>query len=326
MTDSVGVAGVTYRRAEEADLPRVFAVFRAALNAYLVPAGQTPVPEEDDQSPAYRHYLRHDAERFWVAEAEVEAEVEQAAAGDDTGTGDAAGRGIVAWSSGLLRGDWWFLSSLFVLPEAQGRGVGARLFELAGTGAPAGAVRATMTDSIQPVSNTLYARRGLLPREVLVEIGGRPRPGLATPRLGSLEPEPLTAASIPELREIDAAASGVDRSVDHDYYLSASGRRGWLFRRAGRPVAYVMVRPDGWVGPAASVRAPDIGTVAAFAIAALAAEGAEKVQAGVPARCEGVQRALWDAGLVYESTPGLLLASRPFGRLDHYVPASYGLF
>ena len=322
MKDSVGAAGVTYRRAEEADLPRVFAVFRAALNAYLVPAGQTPVPEEDDQSPAYRHYLRHDADRFWVAEAEVE----QAAAGDDTGTGGGAGRGIVAWSSGLLRGDWWFLSSLFVLPEAQGRGVGARLFELAGTGAPAGAVRATMTDSIQPVSNTLYARRGLLPREVLVEIGGRPRPGLAPPRLGSLEPELLTTASIPELREIDAAASGVDRSVDHDYYLSASGRRGWLFRRAGRPVAYVMVRPDGWVGPAASVRAADIRAATSFAIAALAAEGAEKVRAGVPARCEGVQRALWEAGLVYESTPGLLLASRPFGRLDRYVPASYGLF
>jgi GNAT superfamily N-acetyltransferase len=314
-------AEVTFRRAEEADLPRAFEVFRAALNAYLVPAGQPGIPEGDDQSPAYRHYLRHDAERFWVAEAVVEE-----LTGGDGGTLGVTGRQIVAWGSGLLRGDWWFLSSLFVLPAAQGRGVGARLFELAGTGAPAGAVRATMTDSIQPVSNTLYARRGLLPREVLVEIGGRPRTGLEPPRLGSLEPEALTTASIPDLREIDAAASGIDRSVDHDYYLMASGRRGWLFRRAGRPVAYVMVRPDGWVGPAASVRAPDIGTVAAFALAALAGEGAEKVHAGVPARCESVQRAFWEAGLAYQSTPGLLLASRPFGRLDRYVPASYGLF
>ncbi len=305
MKDSVGSAGVTYRRAEEADLPHLFAVFRAALNGYLVPAGQTPVPEEDDPTPAYRHSLRHDGERFWVAVADG---------------------GIVAWTSGLVRGDWWFLSSLFVLPEAQGRGVGARLFELAGTGAPPGAVRATVTDSIQPISNTLYAHRGLLPREALVEIGGRPRPDLARPRLGSLAAEPLTTASIPELGEIDAAASGVDRSVDHDYYLTASGRRGWLFRRAGRPVAYVMVRPDGWVGPAASVRAADIRAATSFGIATLAAEGTEKVRAGVPARCAGAQRALWEAGLVYRSTPGLLLASRPFGRLDRYVPASYGLF
>jgi len=65
-------AQVTYRHAEEADLPRLFEVFRAALNAYLVPAGQTGISEHDDVSPAHRHYLRHDGERFWVAEAVVE--------------------------------------------------------------------------------------------------------------------------------------------------------------------------------------------------------------------------------------------------------------
>jgi GNAT superfamily N-acetyltransferase len=314
-------AGVTYRRAEEADLPRVFHVFRDALNAYLVPAGQPPVPREDDQSPAYRHYLRHDGARFWVAEWSVE----------EVGEGDAdaaggAGREIVAWGCGLLRGDWWFLSSLFVLPRAQGRGVGARLFELAGTGTPQGAVRATISDSIQPLSNTLYARRGLLPREVLIGFGGRPRPDAGRPRLGTLEPEPLVAASISELREIDARALGVDRSVDHGFYLTVSGRRGWLFRRAGRPVAYAMVRPDGWIGPAAALRERDMQPVTAFAIAALAAEGAEKVRAGVTGRCEGAQRAFWEAGLVFESTPGLLLASGPFGRLDRYLAASYGMF
>lgn len=62
-------AEVTFRHAEEADLPRLFEVFRAALNAYLVPAGQAGIPEGDDQSPAYRHYRRHDGERFWIAEA-----------------------------------------------------------------------------------------------------------------------------------------------------------------------------------------------------------------------------------------------------------------
>ena len=72
MSEAGRTAEVTYRRAEEADLPRLFEVFRAALNAYLVPAGQPGIPEGDDQSPAYRHYLRHDGERFWVAEAVVE--------------------------------------------------------------------------------------------------------------------------------------------------------------------------------------------------------------------------------------------------------------
>jgi len=315
-------ADVTYRRAEEADLPRVFAVFRAALNAYLVPAGQEGIPENDEQSPVYRHFLEHDGERFWVAEAHVE---------DLTGGGGGAlgvgGRQIVGWGSGLLRGDWWFLSSLFVLPEAQGLGVGGRLFELAATGAPPGAVRATVTDSLQPVSNTLYARRGLLPREVLVGFGGRPRAGLRPPSLGSLERERLTVASIPELREIDAAAGGLDRSADHEFYLTDGGRSGWLLRRRGRPVAYVLVRQDGWVGPVAAVRERDMETVTASGIADLAQRSAaENVRGGVIGRCEGAQRAFWGAGLVMDGTPGLLLASRPFGRLDRYVPASYGMF
>ena len=321
MNESRPAVEVTYRRAEEADLPRLFEVFRAALNAYLVPAGQTGISEQDDVSPAHRHYLRHDGERFWVAEAVVEE-----LTGGDGGTLGVGGRQVVAWGSGLVRGDWWFLSSLFVLPEAQGIGVGGRLFELAATGAPPGATRATVTDSLQPVSNTLYARRGLLPREVLVEIGGQPRPDLRPPRLGRLEVEPLTTASVADLREIDAAASGVDRSVDHEYYLTVSGRRGWLLRRAGRPAAYVMLRPDGWIGPAASVRAADIYTATAYALAALSAAGAPEALSGVTGRCEGAQRALWEAGLVFRSTPGLLLASRSFGRLDRYLPASYGLF
>ena len=314
-------AEVAFRRAEEADLPRVFEVFRAALNAYLIPAGQTGIPEQDDQYPAYLHYLRHDGERFWVAEAVVEE-----LTGGGGGSLGTTGRQIVAWGSGLVRGDWWFLSSLFVLPEAQGLGVGGRLFELAATGAPPGAVRATVSDSLQPISNTLYARRGLLPREVLVEIGGEPRPGLRPPRLGRLEAEPITSASIPELREIDAAASGVDRSVDHEFYLTVSGRRGWLLRRAGRPAAYVTLRPDGRIGPAASVRAADIRAATAYAVAALSAAGATEVRSGVPGRCEGAQRALWEAGLVFQTTPALLLASRPFGRLDRYLPGSYGMF
>ena len=322
MSEARRTVEVTYRRAEEADLPRVFAVFRAALNAYLVPAGQPAIPEDDLQSPSYRHFLRHDGERFWVAEAIVED-----LTGGGGGTLGETGRRIVGWGCGLVRGEWWFLSSLFVLPEAQGLGVGTRLFDLATTGAPPGAVRATVTDSIQPISNTLYARRGLLPREVLIGFGGRPREGLRYPAMGTLEAERLSVASVPELREIDAAASGLDRSIDHEFYLTGGGRYGFLLRRRGRAAGYVVVRKDGWVGPVAALRERDIETATAFGIAELAGRvTTEEIRGGVTGRCEGAQRAFWRSGLKFDSTPGLLLASRPFGRLDRYVAASYGMF
>lgn len=71
-------------------------------------------------------------------------------------------------------------------------------------------------------------------------------------------------------------------------------------RTTGRPAAEVMYR-----------RAEEADLPRAFA---------------VTGRCEGAQRAFWGAGLRFSSTPGLLLSSRPFGRLDRYVAASYGLF
>ena len=313
---------IRYRQAEEADLPRAHDVFRAALNAYLVPAGQPPIPADDRQSPVYLHLLEHDAERFWVAETVVEE-----LTGGDTGTLGVGGRQVVGWGCGLVRGDWWFLSNLFVLPEAQGLGVGTMLFDLAGTGAPAPAVRATVTDSLQPASNNLYGRRGMLPREILIGFEGPSRGSDASVGLGTLEPEPLTPASVPALREIDSAVSGVDRSVDHRFYLTESGRYGFLFRRHGRPAGYVMVRQDGWIGPVAAVREQDMETVTAAGIADLSRRGvAEKLRAGVLARSEGAQRAFWGAGLRFSGTPGLLLASRPWGHLDRYIPASYGFF
>ena len=147
------------------------------------------------------------------------------------------------------------------------------------------------------------------------------------PRLGTLERERLTVASVPELREIDAAASGLDRSVDHEFYLTDGGRYGWLFRRRGRAVAYVVLREDGWVGPVAALRERDIETATAYGIADLVGRGiAQPVRGGVTGSCEGAQRAFWEAGLVFTGTAGLLLASRPFGRLDRYVVASYGMF
>jgi hypothetical protein len=257
-----------------------------------------------------------------VAEAVVEE-----LTGGGTGTLGVGGRQVVGWGCGLVRGDWWFLSNLFVLPEAQGLGVGAMLFDLAGTGAPSPAVRATVTDSLQPLSNNLYGHRGLLPRDLLIGFEGPLLGSAASIALGTLEPEPLTPASVPALVEIDAAASGVDRSVDHRFYLTQGGRYGFLFRRRGRPAGYVMVRQDGWIGPAAAVREQDMETVTAAGIADLSRRGvAEKLRAGVPARSEGAQRAFWGAGLRFSGTPGLLLASRPWGRLDRYIPASYGFF
>lgn len=116
-----------------------------------------------------------------------------------------------------------------------------------------------------------------------------------------------------------------DRGSDHAFHLGEGGRHGWLFRGSGRPVACAMVRLDGRVGLAVRTRAVDMDPVARFVLAELAAAGVEKIRAGVTGCCEGAQRAFWEAGLVFEATSGIPLASRPLRHRDRYLAAGYGM-
>jgi GNAT superfamily N-acetyltransferase len=309
---------ITYRRATEADAHDTFQVFRLAINDFNARSGQPLVADRDDQSPFYLHMMRHDGERFWVAERK---------------------RKLVAFGAGLLRDHWWFLSSLFVLPQAQGLGIGRELLERAMTGMPQRALMATITDATQPVSNTLYARHGVLPWLPLVSYrtplsglrlrrgwaaAGGPAPA-ADPLPPDLRPERLTEANVGELRDIDMAVLGFDRRDDHRFLVGSGSRRGWLFRRAGLPAAYAMFRENGWLGPLACVAESDLEPVLRFCLAAVAAERPAVLWTGVPSVNVVAQRVLLGAGFVYEAPPALLLASRAFGDLRRYLPASFGM-
>ena len=226
--------------------------------------------------------MRHDGERFWVAERK---------------------RKLVAFGAGLVRDRWWFLSNLFVLPHVQGLGIGRELLERAMTGMPEGGLMATITDSTQPVSNTLYARHGLLPwlplvsyRAPLAQVRLRrgPVPGGADARAAGLapdlRPEPLTEANVGELRAIDLAVLGFDRGIDHRFFVESGSRLGWLFRRAGLPAAYAMYRTNGWIGPLACIDEDDLEAVLSYCLAAVAAERPPVLWTGVPSVNVAAQR------------------------------------
>jgi GNAT superfamily N-acetyltransferase len=108
-------------------------------------------PPLDTFARVHAHLLRWDPDRQHVAEAD--------------------GR-VAGFAAAFVRDDTWFLSDLFVEPELQGRGIGSRLLDLAWGEGPER--RMTLADAIQPVSNAMYARRGLVPTTPVVELGGRP--------------------------------------------------------------------------------------------------------------------------------------------------------
>jgi GNAT superfamily N-acetyltransferase len=219
-----------------------------------------------------RHLLSHDPERSFVAED---------------------GGRIVGFSAAFVREDTWFLSALFIDPDHQGKGIGRRLFELAARNAPPR--RITMTNAIQPVSNAMYARHGLIPTTPVLQFEGVP----TVDPPGGFEPD---APRPGELAMLDRAGFGFDRSVDHEHWRRQ--RTCTIWRRDGRAVAFAYRTLTGTIGPLA-------GLDDAAAADALSAELARTRRAAVliPGSARRLVEVAVAAGLRLVPPPGLLLLS-----------------
>ena len=139
------------------------------------------------------------------------------------------GERIIGFASAWQRDGQWFLASLFVDPAAQGGGVGSTLLD-AVWGEARG--RRTITDAIQPVSNALYGRRGLVPATPVLGFSGRPRAAADT----------LTRPESKDVAAVDVAAYGFDRAADHAYWRRHARRTTW-------PDSYSYAFPGGDIGP-----------------------------------------------------------------------------
>ena len=282
-------APITYRPTAETDLQAAFAVFDAAEGG-LYRAHNYPWSTRTFElwAPIHRHLLSTDPGRCHVAEVD--------------------GR-VVGFTEAVVRGTTWYLSALFVDPAFQGRGIGNHLFKLAIESAPA--KRMTITDSIQPISNALYARHGLIPTTPILRFSGRPRVG-APPDLtrGDVTPELLA--------HLDRAAYGFDHRPDHGFWARSSEPTVWV--RDGDVVAYAYVAEDGTI-------APLVGLDEAAASAALQAvmAGRAEVSVEIPGTARSLVETALAAGLRIDPPPGLLLLSRDAPAPTCLAIASYWL-
>jgi hypothetical protein len=187
-----------------------------------------------------------------------------------------------------------------VRPDAQGRGLGRRLLDRAWV--DEAERRLTITDAIQPVSNALYAGRGLIPATPILSFAGAPR--IEPP--ADLEPAKSTGGA---LQALDLAAYGFDRTADHEHWRRTGQLTVWA--RGDEPLAYVYVWPGGAIGP---VAATDGDAAAAALRAELArSEGASRT-VRVPGSAAAAVEVTVAAGLRIAGPPGLLLLSRRTGR------------
>jgi GNAT superfamily N-acetyltransferase len=231
-------------------------------------------PDREGDAAWLRYLLASGA--GWVAEAE----------GRLAGFGITARRGPIDW-----------LVSLFVRPEAQGRGLGRQLLEQLWPPAPK-AVRATLVDAASRPATSLYLRAGLTPRFPVLAFdgpfGARPA-GAPTARNDWDETQPQVA-------EMDAAAFGSHRPGDHAFWAETGSAYRSLWDADGVWVGYGRWNAAGRLGPVVLKEGADWpGALAALADEAARA-GAGRPRLLVPAINAGALEACRQMGLRYQGS------------------------
>jgi GNAT superfamily N-acetyltransferase len=301
-----GGGAFMFRHARTEDLAACADIWRSSVDDYSARLGRMPLgPPPASFHDMLAHLLATDPDRFVIVER------------DDSGA--------VGFASAIRRAHVWFLAMLFVLPGHQANGLGRALLERVLPAADDDCILSTCTDSVQPISNALYSRYGIVPRMPVLELVGRPEraplpllpPGLAARAIGD------GGTAVADLGDLDRATIGYARPGDHEYLLR-SGRHGFAYLDGrGDLAGYGYVARSGRVGPIAVAREELMAPVLGHLLNAIAPAGA--FSAWVPGANGTAVRALLEAGLLIEDYPALLCWTRPYGDLARYIPITLAI-
>ena len=291
----------TFRRATAADVGATYATYVTAnehLNRQLGRHTDLQKHTLPTRALAVRsNALRHDPDRFWVAEF---------------------GDRIVGFGLATRRRTLWYLAALHVLPEFQGQGIGTQLIrrcmgEFADGDAP---TLLTTSDSANPVSTGMYFRFGLLPQTSIIQLQGQPG------SLG-LQQIVLRQASRTTIQDYsdraDKIVLGEARPEDHECWAMVPGMIPYLAYEKDRAIGYIYIDRDGAIGPAAVERPELLPSTLSAALENYASDQSNSVQVRVPSDARETLSALFSRGLNCVTEVRLLLTSRKFGLFDRYL-------
>jgi GNAT superfamily N-acetyltransferase len=320
----VGADDLAYRPVRPDELGTCAEIWRTALNDYMGRLNLPGIPPElGPITRLYGHIQATDPERFVVGLRQ------------DQDAPD--GSRIVAFTAAVRRESVWFLSMLFVLPEAQAGGVGRALLGRVLPGTDEDVALATGTDSAQPISNALYSTYGIVPRMPLLYLSGSPERPEAFPAL----PSGISATRFEDVvggaggggaghqalaaivETLDRELAGAAHPADHRF-LRGEERHGWLYRGPdGSPVGYGYAGESGKVGPVAVRDEELLAPILGHLLGAVRARGSYAMW--VPGHADRAVVPALAAGFRLDQFPILLCWSRPFADFRRYLPISPGL-
>ena len=296
---------ITYRPARSADLDAALEVVDRAINDLRVRHGFPSVAGA--RVPVFQGLcLGENPEGLWVAEKEG---------------------GIVGFGFAWMVEKFWFLSQLFIAPDAQANGIGQSLLaKVLGLARANDADNRTLiTFPYNTAAIALYVRNGMYPREPLYRMSAL---GAVVERnIPTVEAETAPIGPWPAAREwinrIDEAVLGFHRDSHHRFQLGGFAACAMEIRQAGRAVGYAYISGAGHIGPLAIAPGVDARVVVTAAIRCALDRQSPRVSMVVPGRADQILDMALALGFRLEE-PYVLMSARPFGDWRSYLPNSPG--
>jgi GNAT superfamily N-acetyltransferase len=161
----------------------------------------------------------------------------------------------VAFGCAMQRDRFWFLSYLFVLPDAQRSGVGRALLEhlLPPEAERSSMDLATVVESPQPISTMLYSRYGIVPQTPLYWMTRLPGIEGLPPLATGVHARPIELETDGEaIDAFDRALLGYARPQDHRMWVRTSKTARVYIGDDGSLAGYGYHGSDDWLTPLAT--------------------------------------------------------------------------
>lgn len=236
---------------------------------------------------------------------------------------------LVGFATSHMRDRQWHVAYEFVDPAHQDQGLGTALLRtgLAEAKKRGAYITSQCTFTYNPKAIALYTRLGMFPRKNLILLEGPRCSEIHCPDPpAGIEPDVINStALLSDLNRMDREVRGINRSVDHCYWLADDDYTGYIFRSSGNIVGYAYISNRGFVAPVVATRDNYLVDILTHCLHLLAEN-------------YDVQPRLWLNGKNFASLSlllnhgfrikeiALLMTNRMFCDMRRYIPASLAVF
>lgn len=289
-----------YRKFEPEDRAPVYRMFRESLWDYMLQHGLASPEDENDIDEYFRQqqnlyvHLEQTASEDWVAE---------------NGTGD-----LVGWARSIERDNHLQLTHFFVDPDVQGGGVGRALLDRTfplNRGDQRSIIATTNTRAL-----SLYLRQDVSFQGMAFSFYGEPN---IREFNSDLDVEQVNASpkTLESIVAIDSQVLGYRRPADLEFFMNQ--QPVFLFRHAGRLVAYAFGCDGYSAGPAATLEPEHLPTLLHQIERSACHADMNLLWLTVPAPAR--QAVTWALSSGYKIDPfyEVLLAREPSMKLDRFI-------